>query len=424
MSVAQETNLLDYCVTSAREAKAAAAQLAQVSGERRNAWLRKSAARLREQADAILEANKRDLAAAPGFGLTDAAIDRLTLNAKRINEIAVGLEEVAALPDPVGEVIESSVRPNGLQILKTRVPLGVVFFIYESRPNVTADAAAICLKSGNAVILRGGKEAAHSSRAIVDLLKEVAAEEGLPPAALHLVETADRAAVGHYLSLPQYIDVAIPRGGESLIRRVAEEAKMPVIKHFTGNCHVYVDASADLAMAERVLINSKCHRLGVCNACESLLVHEAVAAKFLPQIGEALSSRGIEIRGDERTRKLLPSAKEATDEDYGAEYLGPIISVKVVDSLDEAIAHINRYGSGHTDAIVTSDLASARKFAATIDSSAVMINASTRFNDGYQFGLGAEIGISTDKFHARGPCGLKELTTYKYVVFGEGQVRE
>jgi glutamate-5-semialdehyde dehydrogenase len=424
MSVAQETNLLDYCVTSAREAKAAAAQLAQVSGERRNAWLRKSAARLREQADAILEANKLDLAAAPGFGLTDAAIDRLTLNAKRINEIAVGLEEVAALPDPVGEVIESSVRPNGLQILKTRVPLGVVFFIYESRPNVTADAAAICLKSGNAVILRGGKEAAHSSRAIVDLLKEVAAEEGLPPAALHLVETADRAAVGHYLSLPQYIDVAIPRGGESLIRRVAEEAKMPVIKHFTGNCHVYVDASADLAMAERVLINSKCHRLGVCNACESLLVHEAVAAKFLPQIGEALSSRGIEIRGDERTRKLLPSAKEATDEDYGAEYLGPIISVKVVDSLDEAIAHINRYGSGHTDAIVTSDLASARKFAATIDSSAVMINASTRFNDGYQFGLGAEIGISTDKFHARGPCGLKELTTYKYVVFGEGQVRE
>jgi len=424
MSVAQETDLLDYCVASAREAKAAAAQLAQISGGQRNAWLRKSAARLREQADAILAANQLDVAAAPGFAISDAAIDRLTLNSKRINEIATGLEEVAALPDPVGEVMESNVRPNGLQILKTRVPLGVVFFIYESRPNVTADAAAICLKSGNAVILRGGKEAAHSSRAIVDILKDVAAEEGLPPAALHLVETTDRAAVGHYLSLPQYIDVAIPRGGESLIRRVAEEAKMPVIKHFTGNCHVYVDESADLAMAERIVVNSKCHRLGVCNACESLLVHEAVAAKFLPQIGEALGSRGIEIRGDEPTRKLLRNAKLATDEDYGTEYLGPIISVKVVNSLREAIAHINRYGSGHTDAIVTSDLAAARTFAATIDSSAVMINASTRFNDGYQFGLGAEIGISTDKFHARGPCGLKELTTYKYVVFGEGQVRE
>ena len=424
MSVAQEHDLLDYCVTSARAAKAAAAELAQVSGAQRNAWLRKSAARLREQADSILEANKLDVAAAPGFGLTDAAIDRLTLNGKRINEIAVGLEEVAALPDPVGEVIESSVRPNGLQILKTRVPLGVVFFIYESRPNVTADAAAICLKSGNAVILRGGKEAAHSSRAIVDVLKEVAAEEGLPPAALHLVETADRAAVGHFLSLPQYIDVAIPRGGESLIRRVADEAKMPVIKHFTGNCHVYVDASADLEMAERIVVNSKCHRLGVCNACESLLVHESIAPKFLPRIGEALSSRGIEIRGDKATQKHIAGAKEATNEDYATEYLGPIISVKVVPSLEEAVAHISRYGSQHTDAIVTSDLASARKFAATVDSSAVMINASTRFNDGYQFGLGAEIGISTDKFHARGPCGLKELTTYKYVVFGEGQVRE
>ena len=424
MSVAQEQDLLDYCVTSAREAKAAAAQLAQVSGGQRNSWLRKSAARLREQAETILEANKLDIAAAPGFGLTDAAIDRLTLNAKRIHEIATGLEEVAALPDPVGEVMESSVRPNGLQILKTRVPLGVVFFIYESRPNVTADAAAICLKSGNAVILRGGKEAAHSSRAIVEVLKEVAAEEGLPPAALHLVETTDRAAVGHFLSLPQYIDVAIPRGGESLIRRVADEAKMPVIKHFTGNCHVYVDATADLAMAERIVVNSKCHRLGVCNACESLLLHEAVATKFLPVIGQALSSRGIEIRGDQQTQKLVSGSKQATSEDYATEYLGPIISVKVVGSLEEAIAHINRYGSGHTDAIVTSDLASARKFAAMVDSSAVMINASTRFNDGYQFGLGAEIGISTDKFHARGPCGLKELTTYKYVVFGEGQVRE
>ena len=424
MSVAQERDLLDYCTSAAREAKAAAAELAQVSGGQKNAWLRKSAARLRERTEAILDANKVDLEAAPGFGLTDAAIDRLTLNPKRIHEIAVGLEEVAALPDPVGEVIESSVRPNGLQILKTRVPLGVVFFIYESRPNVTADAAAICLKSGNAVILRGGKEAAHSSRAIVDILKEVAAEEGLPPAALHLVETTDRSAVGHFLAMPQYIDVAIPRGGESLIRRVAEEAKMPVIKHFTGNCHVYIDASANFDMAERIVVNSKCHRLGVCNACESLLVHESVADTFLPRVGAALQSRGIEIRGDEATQKLVPNAKAATDEDYATEFLGPIISVKVVGSLGEAVAHINRYGSQHTDAIVTQDLAAARKFTATVDSSAVMVNASTRFNDGYQFGLGAEIGISTDKFHARGPCGLKELTTYKYVVFGEGQVRE
>ncbi len=289
---------------------------------------------------------------------------------------------------------------------------------------MTADAAAICLKSGNAVILRGGKEAAHSSRAIVDILKEVAAEEGLPPAALHLVETTDRSAVGHFLAMPQYIDVAIPRGGESLIRRVAEEAKMPVIKHFTGNCHVYIDASANFDMAERIVVNSKCHRLGVCNACESLLVHESVADTFLPRVGAALQSRGIEIRGDEATQKLVPNAKAATDEDYATEFLGPIISVKVVGSLGEAVAHINRYGSQHTDAIVTQDLAAARKFTATVDSSAVMVNASTRFNDGYQFGLGAEIGISTDKFHARGPCGLKELTTYKYVVFGEGQVRE
>jgi len=407
-------------------AKQAAAALAQVRGEQKNAWLRESAARLRESAAQILAANAEDVAAAPGYGLAAAAIDRLRLNSKRIDEIAIGLEQVAALPDPVGEVIESSVRPNGLQILKTRVPLGVVFFIYESRPNVTADAAAICLKSGNAVILRGGKEAAHSSRAIVDVLKSVAAEHDIPADALHLVETPDRSAVGHFLALSEYIDVAIPRGGESLIRRVAAEAKMPVIKHFTGNCHVYVDRSADLAMAERITINAKCQRMGVCNACESLLVHADVAEVFLPRIGSALSERGIEMRADEPSRKLLgvPGIKLATEEDYATEFLGPMISVAVVESLDAAIEHINRYGSQHTDAIVTGDLTAARQFAAQVDSSAVMINASTRFNDGYEFGLGAEIGISTDKFHARGPCGLKELTTYKYVVFGDGQIRE
>ena len=424
MAVALETDLADYCRLAARRAKAAAADLAQAGGAAKNAWLRHSAARFRERAADLLEANGADVAAAPGFGLTDAQIDRLRLTTKRIDDIARGLEEVAALPDPVGEVIESSVRPNGLQILKTRVPLGVVFFIYESRPNVTADAAAICLKSGNSVILRGGKEAAHSSRAIVEILIETAVEHGLPADAMHLVETADRAAVGHFLSLPELIDVAIPRGGESLIRRVAEEARMPVIKHFTGNCHVYVDRSADLAMAERITVNAKCQRMGVCNACESLLVHREVAAAFLPKVAAALAQHGVEIRGCEATCRLVPTATPATSDDYAAEFLGPVISVKVVDSLDAAIGHINRFGSQHTDAIVTRDLAAARAFTARVDSAAVMVNASTRFNDGYEFGLGAEIGISTDKFHARGPCGLKELTTYKYVVFGDGQIRE
>jgi len=424
MAVALETDLADYCRLAARRAKAAAADLAQAGGAAKNAWLRHSAARFRERAADLLEANGADVAAAPGFGLTDAQIDRLRLTTKRIDDIARGLEEVAALPDPVGEVIESSVRPNGLQILKTRVPLGVVFFVYESRPNVTADAAAICLKSGNSVILRGGKEAAHSSRAIVEILIETAVEHGLPADAMHLVETADRAAVGHFLSLPELIDVAIPRGGESLIRRVAEEARMPVIKHFTGNCHVYVDRSADLAMAERITVNAKCQRMGVCNACESLLVHREVAAAFLPKVAAALAQHGVEIRGCEATCRLVPTATPATSDDYAAEFLGPVISVKVVDSLDAAIGHINRFGSQHTDAIVTRDLAAARAFTARVDSAAVMVNASTRFNDGYEFGLGAEIGISTDKFHARGPCGLKELTTYKYVVFGDGQIRE
>ena len=328
------------------------------------------------------------------------------------------------MPDPIGEVIRSTTRPNGLRIDKVRVPLGVVFFIYESRPNVTADAAAICVKSGNAVILRGGKEAMHSSQAIVDVLHEAADEVGLPADAVQLVSTTDRAAVGKFLAMPQYIDLAIPRGGEGLIRRVAAEAKMPVIKHFTGNCHVYIDAAADLDMAREIVLNSKCQRMGVCNAAESLVVHADVAGEFLPAIGRALAKHGVEIRGDERTCELVPNAKPASDEDYAAEFLGPIISSRVVGSLDEAIEHINRYGSKHTDAIVTSDSKASREFAERVDSSAVMINASTRFNDGGQFGLGAEIGISTDKFHARGPCGLEELTSYKYVVHGDGQVRE
>lgn len=424
MAIAEATDLQQYCLATARKAQAASAELAIVSTAKKNDWLRRSAAELRRRFDEIRAANELDLAAAPGYGLTDAAIDRLRLTQKTVESMARALEEVAMLPDPIGETIEGSVRPNGLEIRKVRVPLGVVFFIYESRPNVTVDAAAICVKSGNAVILRGGKEALHSNKLLAQILADTARATGIPADAVQLVNTTDREAVGHFLALPEYISVAIPRGGESLIRRVAAEARMPVIKHFDGNCHVYVDPSADFAMAERIIVNSKCQRMGVCNALESLLVHASVAAKFLPQIAAALAEQGVELRGCERTRKLVPAAKPATEQDFAAEYLGPIISVKIVDSLDEAIRHINHYGSHHTDAIVTADLAAAREFTARVDSAAVMVNAATRFNDGGEFGLGAEIGISTDKFHARGPCGLKELTSYKYVVFGTGQIRE
>jgi glutamate-5-semialdehyde dehydrogenase len=424
VAIAETQDLKQYCLDVARRARAASATLAQAGGQQKIDWLRLSAKLLRERAADVTSANKDDLQAAPGYGLTAAEIDRLRLTPARIEAIATALEDVASLPDPVGEIIESTVRPNRLEVMKVRVPLGVVFFIYESRPNVTADAAAICVKSGNVVILRGGKEAAHSSRAIVDLLSEALEEVGLPADAVQLVSTTDRDAVGHFLRLPEYIDLAIPRGGEGLIRRVAAEAKMPVIKHFTGNCHIYIDRSADLDMAERITINAKCQRMGVCNSAESLLVHADVAQEFLPRIGAALGAKGVEIRGDERTCHLIPSAKPASDADYAAEFLGPIISANVVSSLDEAIDHVNQYGSHHTDAIVTNDLESARAFTGRVDSAAVMVNASTRFNDGGEFGLGAEIGISTDKFHARGPCGLKELTSYKWVVLGNGQVRE
>lgn len=424
MAVVESSDLQRYCVETARKAKAASAELALVGGGQKNDWLCDSARRLIEHTDDVLAANARDLAAASTYGLSGAQIDRLRLTPERIAGIAGALKEIAALPDPVGQTIESSIRPNGLEVSKVRVPLGVVFFIYESRPNVTADAAAICVKSGNAVILRGGKEAAASSQAIVEQLVDAADAHGIPPGVLQLVNTADRDAVGHFLALPEYIDLAIPRGGEGLIRRVAEQARMPVLKHYAGNCHVYVDRHAELDMAERLVVNSKCQRLGVCNACESLLVHSQIAADFLPRAAAALLSHGIEIRGDRDTRALVPQAKAASDEDYYTEYLGPVISVKVVGSPEEAIAHINRYGSHHTDAIVTSHLATARHFVSSVDSAAVMVNASTRFNDGGEFGLGAEIGISTDKFHARGPCGLKELTTYKYVVYGDGQTRQ
>ncbi|MCA9137797.1 MAG: glutamate-5-semialdehyde dehydrogenase [Planctomycetales bacterium] len=422
-TAAPTVNLSQYCLETATRAKRASAELATLDTSIKNRWLLESADRLVDSMGQITAANELDLDAAPGYGLTDAAIDRLRLDSGRIEAIATALREISMLNDPVGEVLDGFTRPGGLQILKKRVPLGVVFFIYESRPNVTADAAAICVKSGNAVILRGGKEAIHSSRAIVDLLTSSAASCGLPADAVQLVSTIDRAAVGEFLSLGHLIDVAIPRGGESLIRRVSAEATMPVIKHYDGNCHVYIDQSADILMASDIVHNAKCQRMGVCNACESLLVHQAIAESALPVVAKRLQDASVEIRADEAARRLIPGSVPASEQDWAAEYLGPVISVAIVRSIDEAIAHINRYGSHHTDAIVTSELAAAETFTAGVDSSAVMVNASTRFNDGGVFGLGAEIGISTDKFHARGPCGLRELTTYKYIVKGNGHIR-
>ncbi len=418
-----EANLESYCRETAEAAKEASYELAMLDASVKNAWLDASAAALIEATDAILEANAKDIEMAPQYGLTDAMVDRLRLDPERIKGIAQALNEIALLPDPVGEVMDGFTRPGGLQIQKKRVPLGVVFFIYESRPNVTADAAAICVKSGNAVILRGGKEAIHSSQAIVNVLSATAKQYGVPEAAVQLVATTDRAAVGQFLEMNDLIDVTIPRGGEGLIRRVTADATMPVIKHYDGNCHVYVDQSADVAMAATVIENAKCQRMGVCNACESLLVHKAIAADALPAIAAKLREQGIEMRGDDQVTSILDDALPATDEDWSAEYLGPTISIAVVDSLQDAAKHINRYGSHHTDAIVTADLKAADQFTRLVDSSAVMVNASTRFNDGGVFGLGAEIGISTDKFHARGPCGLRELTTYKFIVHGDGHVR-
>jgi len=417
------SSLAAHCRSLAERARRAAIDLAAVPAERKVAALKGAAAAIRADVAGILAANRLDLAAAPGFGLSPAAIDRLTLDPKRVEGIAAGVEAVALLPDPVGEVLEETTRPNGLVVRKIRVPLGVVFFIYESRPNVTADAAAVALAAGNAIILRGGKEAAHSSGRIVECMREAIAAAGLPADCVQLVDTPDREAVGAFLQMDDLIDIVIPRGGEQLIRRVCSEARMPVLKHFTGNCHVYVDRAADLAMAKSITVNAKCQRMGVCNAAESLLVHRDVADRFLPEVAAALGTHAVEIVGDAATRRLVPTAGVATEADFATEYLGPKISVAVVDSLDAAIDHVNRYGSRHTDSIVTGDRAAADRFAARVDTAVVMVNASTRFNDGGEMGLGAEIGISTDKLHARGPCGTRELTTYKYVVLGSGQTR-
>jgi glutamate-5-semialdehyde dehydrogenase len=334
------------------------------------------------------------------------------------------MADVAALPDPIGEVVTSSRRPNGLDVRQVRVPLGVIFMIYESRPNVTVDAAALCVKSGNAVILRGGKEAMHTNKALHGIMADELSASGLPEKAIQLIAMADRDVVGEFLALPDLIDLAIPRGGEGLIRRVAAEAKMPVLKHYKGNCHVYVDRRCDLEMAVDIVLNAKVQRPGVCNAAESLLVHHAIAPAFLPKVAQALQQAGVELRGDPAARSIVATMTAAVPADWDTEYLDKILAVAVVESIQEAISHIARHGSGHTDAIVTSDFAAAQRFVAEVDSSAVMVNASTRFNDGGQLGLGAEIGISTDKVHARGPCGLRELTSTKWIVQGNGHVRE
>ncbi|HSG69594.1 MAG TPA: glutamate-5-semialdehyde dehydrogenase [Planctomycetaceae bacterium] len=425
MSLTTETipDLKAYTREVAQKAREASRALVSVTGEQKNRWLKTAAAAIRGNTGMLLEANAKDIEVAPDYGLTDAQIDRLKLSPERLEGIATALEEVVMLPDPVGEVLDSSIRPNGLRVTRVRVPLGVVFFIYESRPNVTVDAAALCVKSGNAVILRGGKEAFHSNQAFHHLLAESLQKCGLPEHAVQMVSTTDREAVGQFLQLSDLIDVTIPRGGKSLIERVAREARMPVIKHFDGNCHVFVDASADLDSATKIIINSKCQRPGVCNAAESLLVHAKIAEQFLPAVARELSAQGVELRCCERSLPLVKGGKPAQESDWYEEFLDLILAVKIVDSVEEAINHINKYGSHHTDAIVTNDLHSAGVFQKNVDSASVHVNASTRFNDGGELGLGAEIGISTDKFHARGPCGLRELTSYKYLVEGDGQIR-
>ena len=419
-----ETDLASQVEEMGKRARRAARALALCSTDEKNAALQAMADAIEAAESEIVAANAKDLEAAPGYGLNAAAIDRLKLTPERIGAMAKGVREVALLPDPVGEVIRAWARPNGLKITKLRVPIGVVGIIYESRPNVTADAAVLCLKSGNACILRGGKESIHSNLAIAKALSIGAGNAGLSPDVIQLVPFTDREGVRLLAQMDRYLDVIVPRGGNALIEAVVKHARMPVIKHYHGVCHVFVDRSADLGMAEKIVINAKCQRPGVCNAMETLLVHRDIAEKFLPKVAASLAAKGVELRGDRRTCEVLGSAaKPATEEDWTAEYLDLILSIRVVDSLEEAVEHIESYGSHHTDSIVTADEASARKFLAAVDSATVLWNASPRFSDGGEFGFGAEIGISTDKLHARGPMGLEELTTYKYLVEGTGQVR-
>ena len=412
-----------YMDTLGRAARAAARQMAQASTAAKNTALRAMAAEVRAHQNELLAANAEDVAEAKANGLEPALLDRLIITAPSIETMAQGLEQVATLADPIGEISDMKFRPTGIQVGRMRVPLGVVGIIYEARPNVTADAAALCLKSGNAAILRGGKEALRCNQAIAACVRTGLQAAGLPETAVQVIETTDRAVVGHLVTMPEYVDVIVPRGGKGLIERIAQEARVPVIKHLDGNCHVYIDASADPLKALRILENAKTQRLGTCNTAESLLIARPVAATLAPTLCAMLLARGVEIRGCPETQALVPQARAATEADYATEYLAAIISCKVVADVDEAIAHINHYSSAHTETIVTEDYTRAMRFLRAVDSSSVMVNASTRFADGFEYGLGAEIGISTDKFHARGPVGLEGLTSQKWIVFGHGEVR-
>ncbi len=414
-----------YMQETGRRARAAARVLAAATTAQKNAALEAMADILDRSREKLAGENRKDLEAGREKGLSDALLDRLELTPARIDTMIEGLRQIAALPDPIGEIFDLKYRPSGIQVGRMRVPLGVVGIIYESRPNVTADAAALCLKSGNATVLRGGSEAFHSNQAIAAAIREGLEKAGLPGDSVQVVQTTDRAAVGAMITLPEYIDVIIPRGGKGLIERISNEARVPVIKHLDGICHVYVDDEADPQKAFDVALNAKTQRYGTCNTMETLLVHDTVAADFLPRLAEAMWEKGVELRGCEKTRTILgEKCLPATEEDWDTEYLAPILSIRVVDGIDQAMEHIEAHSSRHTDAIVTENYTKARRFLQEVDSSSVMVNASTRFADGFEYGLGAEIGISTDKFHARGPVGLEGLTSVKFIVLGDGQVRQ
>jgi glutamate-5-semialdehyde dehydrogenase len=417
-------SVLDYMTRLGRAAREASRVLARATTAQKNRALQAAATALDAAREELVRANREDLEAGRANGLDEAMLDRLALTPARIDDMIEGLRQVASLPDPIGEIRDMRYLPSGIQVGKMRVPLGVVGIIYESRPNVTIDAASLCLKSGNATILRGGSEAIHSNQAIARCIQLGLAEAELPAAAVQVVETTDRAAVGALITMPEYVDVIVPRGGKGLIERISRDAKVPVIKHLDGICHVFIDQAADVDKAIRIADNAKTQRYAPCNTMETLLVHSSIATRVLPPLAAIYCEKGVELRGCPRTRELLGShVLAASEEDWSTEYNAPILSIRIVDSLDEAIQHINRYGSQHTDAIVTENFTDARRFITEVDSASVMVNASTRFADGFEYGLGAEIGISTDKLHARGPVGLEGLTSEKYVVFGDGHVR-
>lgn len=413
----------EYLKSLGTKAQTAKTVLQGLTAEQKNRALTQAADALVQEGERILSANEKDCARAEENGMAEGLLDRLKLTGARIEAMAEGLRQIASLPDPVGEVMETFDRPNGLHIEKVRVPMGVIGIIYEARPNVTADAFGLCFKTGNAVILKGGRDAFYSNQAVTAVIGETLEKEGIDKNAILLIENNDRAVTTAFMKMKEYVDVLIPRGGAGLIRSVVENSTIPVIETGTGNCHIFIDESADLAKAVPIVINAKTQRIGVCNACESLLVHEKIADKILPALGKALLEKKVEIRGDEAVRAQIPEAHTVAEEDYGTEYLDLILSVKTVASLDEAIAHINKYNTGHSDSILTQDQTHAQKFLREVDSACVYVNASTRFTDGFEFGFGAEIGISTQKLHARGPMGLKELTSYKYQITGTGQVR-